>query len=37
LAATLWTTPGTATASDRVVPDYVVTFEVTPRNLNLAR
>jgi hypothetical protein len=35
--ATLWTNPGKATASDRVVPDYVVTFEVTPRNLNLAR
>lgn len=33
----LFTNPGTAPGGERVVPDYVVTFEVTPRNLNLAR
>jgi hypothetical protein len=33
----LFAKPGTATASDRLVPDYRVSFEVTPRNLNLAR
>ena len=33
----LFLRPGTAKASDRIVPDYRVSFEVTPRNLNLAR
>jgi type II secretory pathway pseudopilin PulG len=33
----LFTRPGSAAASDRVVPDYRVSFEVTPRNLNLSR
>ena len=33
----LFMRPGRAGASDRVVPDYRVSFEVTPRNLNLAR
>jgi len=33
----LWTNPGKATGSGRVVPDYTVTFEMTPRNLNLSR
>jgi hypothetical protein len=35
--ATLWRNPGKATAGERRVPDYGVSFEVTPRNLNLAR
>jgi hypothetical protein len=34
---TLWVNPGKAPGGARQVPDYVVTFEVTPRNLNLAR
>lgn len=34
---TLWKNPGKATGSDKMVPDYMVTFEVAPRNLNLAR
>ncbi|HSC27361.1 MAG TPA: hypothetical protein VLD67_08810, partial [Vicinamibacterales bacterium] len=33
----LWRNPGKASASDRVVPDYGVSFEVSPRNLNLSR
>ena len=33
----LFIRPGKASASDRVVPDYQVAFEVAPRNLNLAR
>ena len=33
----LFIRPGQARASDRVVPDYRVAFEVSPRNLNLAR
>ena len=33
----LFMKPGKAGASDRVVPDYRVSFEVAPRNLNLAR
>lgn len=33
----LFIRPGQASASDRVVPDYRVSFEVSPRNLNLAR
>ena len=33
----LFMKPGTAAGSARVVPDYRVSFEVTPRNLNLAR
>ena len=35
--ATLFMKPGKARGSDRVLPDYRVTFEVTPRNLNLSR
>jgi len=34
---TLWRHPGQAQAAQKLVPDYAVTFEVTPRNLNLAR
>ncbi len=34
---TLWRNPGQAQAAQKLVPDYAVTFEVTPRNLNLAR
>lgn len=34
---TLWRNPGKAQAAEKLVPDYAVTFEVTPRNLNLAR
>lgn len=33
----LFRNPGGATESARQVPDYVVSFEVTPRNLNLTR
>jgi pilin/secretion family protein with methylation motif len=33
----LFMRPGKAGPSDRVVPDYRVSFEVSPRNLNLAR
>lgn len=32
-----WVNPGTATGGVREVPDYTVSFDVTPRNLNLAR
>lgn len=34
---TLFKKPGTALGGERYVPDYRVTFEVAPRNLNLAR
>jgi len=34
---TLWQNPGKAQAAEKLVPDYTVSFEVTPRNLNLAR
>jgi hypothetical protein len=33
----LFLNPGTAREADRTLPDYLVTFEVSPRNLNLAR
>ena len=33
----LFMKPGKARGSDRVLPDYRVAFEVTPRNLNLSR
>ena len=36
-AGVLFSHGGTATASDRVLPDQEVTFDVTPRNLNLGR
>ena len=29
--------PGTAQGGDRYVPDYILSFDVTPRNLNLTR
>jgi hypothetical protein len=35
--ALLFRKPGSALESARQVPDYTVTFEVTPRNLNLTR
>ena len=35
--ATLWKNPGKSQGGNRTVPDYTVTLEVTPRNLNLAR
>ena len=35
--AALFMKPGKARGSDRVLPDYRVAFEVTPRNLNLSR
>jgi hypothetical protein len=34
---TLWKNPGKSQGGAKTVPDYTVTFEVTPRNLNLAR
>ena len=34
---TLFTNPGNASGGERYVPDYTVSFEMTPRNLNLAR
>jgi len=34
---TLWKNPGTSQGGVKTVPDYIVTFEVTPRNLNLSR
>ena len=34
---TLFAKPGTAEGGERHVPDYRLTFEVAPRNLNLAR
>jgi type II secretory pathway pseudopilin PulG len=37
LDGTLWKHPGKSQGGVRSVPDYIVTFEVTPRNLNLAR
>lgn len=33
----LFRNPGTAVDSKRMVPDYTVSFEITPRNLNLTR
>ena len=33
----LFMKPGSAPGGERVIPDYIVSFEVTPRNLNLAR
>jgi hypothetical protein len=33
----LFTNPGTAKGGERYVPDYSLSFEVTPRNLNLTR
>ena len=36
-AGTLFARGGTARAGDRYVPDIVVQFDVTPRNMNLAR
>lgn len=33
----LFRNPGNAQESARIVPDYTLSFEVTPRNLNLAR
>jgi hypothetical protein len=35
--STLWRNPGKSAGGERLVPDYVISFEVTPRNLNLAR
>jgi hypothetical protein len=37
LDTAFWRNPGTSAGAERSVPDYAVTFEVTPRNLNLAR
>ena len=34
---TLWANPGRSRGAERSVPDYTVSFEVAPRNLNLAR
>ena len=36
-AGTLFARGGTARAGDRYVPDMVVQFDITPRNMNLAR
>jgi hypothetical protein len=33
----LWTNPGKSPGGGRSVPDYTVTFEMAPRNLNLSR
>lgn len=33
----LWKYPGHAAGGERYVPDYTLSFEVTPRNLNLVR
>jgi hypothetical protein len=35
--ALLWRKPGKSSGAERMVPDYVVTFDVSPRNLNLTR
>lgn len=35
--AGLFRNPGTAQGGERFVPDYAMTFDVTPRNLNLSR
>jgi hypothetical protein len=37
LDTAFWRNPGTSAGAEKAVPDYAVTFEVTPRNLNLAR
>jgi type II secretory pathway pseudopilin PulG len=37
LDQTLWRNPGQSQGGARTVPDYTVTFDVAPRNLNLAR
>jgi hypothetical protein len=34
---TLFRNPGTATGGEKFVPDYTISFEVAPRNLNLTR
>ena len=34
---TLFRNPGTARGGERYVPDYQMSFEVSPRNLNLTR
>jgi hypothetical protein len=34
---TLFANPGGSQGGNRLVPDYIVRFEVTPRNLNLTR
>ena len=34
---TLFSRPGTARGGERFIPDFATTFEVSPRNLNLAR
>lgn len=36
-SGSLFAQPGTATSGDRYLPDQEVTFDVTPRNLNLGR
>ncbi len=36
-SGSLFARPGTATSGDRYLPDQEVTFDVTPRNLNLGR
>jgi hypothetical protein len=35
--AALFMKPGKARGGDRYVPDYRLTFDITPRNLNLSR
>ena len=35
--ASMFTHPGTSHDADRVVPDFAMVFEISPRNLNLAR
>jgi prepilin-type N-terminal cleavage/methylation domain-containing protein len=37
LDTALWRNPGSSSGGERTVPDYSVSFDVTPRNLNLAR
>jgi hypothetical protein len=34
---TLFRNPGTSEGGAKLVPDYFVRFEITPRNLNLIR
>jgi hypothetical protein len=34
---TLFKNPGTSRGGEKFVPDYTISFEVSPRNLNLAR
>ena len=36
-AGSLFVNPGTSTSAERYVPDQLIQFDITPRNLNLGR